>query len=54
MECHEIDHIQFGILSSDEIPKLSVCELNSSKLVGSIPYTIHEWGHWNWKKRVNL
>ena len=35
MECHEIDHIQFGILSSDEIIKLSVCELNSSKLVGS-------------------
>ena len=35
MECHEIDHIQFGILSSDEILKLSVCELNSTKLVGS-------------------
>lgn len=34
MSCQEIDHIQFGILSSDDILKISVCELNSPKLVG--------------------
>ena len=34
MKTQEIDFIQFGVLSSDDILKLSVCELNSSKLVG--------------------
>lgn len=34
MDCHEIDHIKFGILSSDDVVKMSVCELNSPKLVG--------------------
>lgn len=34
MNCFEIGHIQFGILSSDSIIKMSVCELNSVKLVG--------------------
>ena len=34
MSCQEIDHIQFGVLSSDDILKISVCELNSTKLVG--------------------
>ena len=34
MECYDIDHIQFGILSSDDILKMSVCELTSPKLVG--------------------
>ena len=34
MDCHEIDHIHFGILSSDDILRMSVCELNSTKLVG--------------------
>ena len=35
MKTQEIDFIQFGILSSEDILKLSVCELNSSKLVGA-------------------
>lgn len=34
MKINEIDYIQFGVLSSDDILKISVCELNSSKLVG--------------------
>ena len=34
MDCHEIDHIKFGILSSDDVVNMSVCELNSPKLVG--------------------
>lgn len=34
MPCLEIEHIQFGILSSDAILKMSVCELNSVKLIG--------------------
>ena len=34
MSCLEIGHIQFGILSSDAILKMSVCELNSVKLIG--------------------
>lgn len=34
MECYDIEHIQFGILSSDDILKMSVCELTSPKLVG--------------------
>lgn len=35
MNCHEIDHIHFGVLSSDDVVKMSVCELNSSKLTGT-------------------
>ncbi len=34
MECHEIENIQFGILSSEDVMKMSVCELTSTKLVG--------------------
>ena len=30
----EIGHIQFGILSSEDIKKLSVCEITSTKLSG--------------------
>jgi DNA-directed RNA polymerase beta' subunit len=34
MECFDIDSVQFGILSDDDITKMSVCELTSTKLVG--------------------
>ena len=30
-----IDGIQFGILSDEDITKISVCEINSSKLSGN-------------------
>ena len=30
----EISYVQFGILSSEDIKKLSVCEITSTKLSG--------------------
>lgn len=34
MNCHDIDYIQFGVLSAEEILKMSVCEIQNTKLVG--------------------
>jgi len=34
MNCHDIDHIQFGILSTEDIINMSVCEVQNTKLVG--------------------
>ena len=34
MDCQDIDHIQFGVLSTEDILKMSVCEIQNTKLVG--------------------
>lgn len=36
----DMKHVQFGVLSSEEILKMSVCEVNSSKLQG--PNTVYD------------
>ena len=40
--CNELDKIQFGIYSTEEIQKMSVCDIFSTKLNG--PNSVYDKG----------
>ena len=40
MELRDLDYIQFGIYSSEEIVKNSVCEIHNVKLTG--PHSVYD------------